>query len=102
MDTLRETLSAALAPLSGHLQDAGESARSSLRVELLDRFERPIKNYSGGNAARVERSGLRVPIVWPGHDRIDDIREPFKIRVAFEGDERGAIEFFALYLEAVP
>ena len=81
---------------------AGLSARSSLQVELLDRFERPIEAYSGKNAARVEGSGLRVPVIWPGRERIEGMRESFKIRVRFEGDERSAIEFFALYLEAVP
>jgi hypothetical protein len=78
----------------------GLGPESFLKVELLDRFERPIAAYSGANSARVERSGLRVPVAWAGRDRIDGLREPFKIRVGFEGKERGSVELFALYVEA--
>ena len=78
----------------------GLGPNSQLRVELLDRFERLLSGYSGDDAALVEQSGLRVPVSWKGKDRISYLREPFKIKVSFEGQLNGAISFYALYVEA--
>ena len=71
----------------------GEEAR--LRIELLDRLERPLAAYAGENAAIVTRGGFQAPVGWkseaaqPGHVRL---------RVVFEGKRRAAIRFSAIYV----
>lgn len=76
----------------------GVGPQSSLRVELLDRLERPIAHYSGDKAAVVRQSGLRVPVSWNGQEQLADLKGPFKIKVSFEGPEKGAIDLYAVYL----
>ena len=88
-------------PVRIALNADGLSPESSLRVELLDRFQRPLREYSGSNAAQIQQSGLRVPVRWKRGDQIGELPELFKIKVSFDGDLRGAIEFYALYVESV-
>ena len=78
----------------------GLGPNSQLRVELLDRLERPLSGYSGDASAVVQTSGLRVPVSWKGKDRITHLGEAFKIKVSFEGQLNGAISFYALYVDA--
>ena len=80
------------------LNAEGLSPQSRLRVELLDRFERPIPKYSGDRSALVEQSGFRVPMVWSGRPEIGDLTEAFKIKLSFEGPLRGAVSFYAVYV----
>jgi hypothetical protein len=70
-----------------------------LRVELLDRREHPLSGYSERNAAVVDRSGLRVPVLWNGRERLSDLQDPIKIKVSLEGRRNDAIRFYALYVE---
>ena len=79
---------------------AGLSPAARLRVELLDELERPLPGYSGENAAVVDKSGLRVPVTWPGRDRVEGEGAPFKIKVHFEGPDVEAPRVYALYLES--
>jgi len=76
----------------------GLGPRSSLKVELLDRLERPLPAFSGVNSAVVEKSGLRTPIHWRSAHPLRNLGDPFKIRVTLQGDESGAIRLYALYL----
>jgi hypothetical protein len=76
----------------------GLSADSNLRIELLDSLERPLPRYSGSRAAVVRESGLRTPVSWQGQDEIRDLAGAFKIKVSFEGQTRGAIELYAIYV----
>ena len=78
----------------------GLSPEATLRVELLDAWERPLPGYSGDQAALVTRSGLRTQVSWPGRDLISDLDGPFKIRIGFDGQDRRAIRLFALYVGA--
>jgi len=78
----------------------GLGPRSTLRVELLDYWEQPLPGYSGEKAAIVEKSGLKVPVSFGEQALISGISESVKIRVSFEGPERGAISFYAAYLVA--
>ncbi len=68
-----------------------------MRVELLDRWERPVPGYSGSGSAAVNKSGLRELVSWKGKKRIQGLSSGFKIRVNFEG-ERQDIRLYALYV----
>jgi hypothetical protein len=46
---------------------AGVAADRPLVVELLDEADRPLPGYSGRDAARVTRPGVRREVVWPAH-----------------------------------
>jgi hypothetical protein len=76
----------------------GLAPQSSLRLELLDRRERPLPRYSGERAAIVRQSGLRVPVSWQGQEQATDLKGPFKIKVSFEGPGKGAIDLYAIYV----
>ncbi len=80
-----------------HLNAEGLSERAWLRVELLDRKERPLPGYSGTDSAAVHKSGLREPVSWNGKQKIPGLSTGFKIRVSFEG-ERQDIRIYALYV----
>ena len=76
----------------------GAGPESPVRLELLDAWERPLPGYSGDQAVVLTQSGLRVPVSWASGDAILLTDRPFKIRARFEGPQRGAIRFYALYL----
>jgi hypothetical protein len=71
-----------------------------LRITLHDAQERPLPGYSGSEAARVDSSGLRQPVVWDGSDKVSGGGGPIKVRVSFEGALRGSPRLYALYLGA--
>jgi hypothetical protein len=77
----------------------GLSEQAVLRVELLDRHERPLPQFAGANAAVVRRSGLATAVTWAGATPLGEIREPARIRVIFEGDHRQQVALYALYLQ---
>ena len=70
---------------------------SPLRVELLDGQERPLAGYSGPAASVLDHSGLRLPVAWSPSSAATP-PGPFKIQLRFEGPERNAIRFYAIYL----
>ncbi len=72
----------------------GLGPHSSLKLELVDHQERPLPAYT----AVVEQSDLRVPVKWSAGDQIQHPKQPFKIRLTFQGKEAGAIRLYALYL----
>ncbi|HEY6167592.1 MAG TPA: hypothetical protein VI454_06105, partial [Verrucomicrobiae bacterium] len=43
----------------------GVAAANPLTVELLDELDRPLRGYSGADAARVVEAGTRREIEWP-------------------------------------
>jgi hypothetical protein len=75
----------------------GLSPSANLRVELLDRDENPIPNYSGRQASTVAQSGTRTEVPWNGGHSVGPLEGPFRIRVAFEGSDRKKIRFYCLY-----
>jgi hypothetical protein len=77
----------------------GLSPDARLRVELLDNIETPLVGYSGESAIPLQAPGLDLKISWKNHDWISDLPSPFKIKVTFEGEQRQAIRFYALYLQ---
>ena len=79
------------------LNAEGLSDRAWLRVELLDRAERLLPGYSGGDSAAVYKSGLRESVSWKDKQRIPGLSSGFKIRINFEG-ERQDIRLYALYV----
>jgi hypothetical protein len=76
----------------------GFSDEARLRLELVDEMERPISGYSGDRSASSRQSGVRVPVAWKSNDRLVGLQVPFKVKVSFEGKQRLAIKFYALYI----
>ncbi|NQT12050.1 MAG: hypothetical protein HQ582_04845 [Planctomycetes bacterium] len=76
----------------------GAVDESPLLVELLDGRDRPIRDYSGRNGARVASDGTRREIVWPAlkSGRLD-WDEPFSIKVTLPA--KGDVRVYAVYVE---
>ena len=79
---------------------AGLGPRASLRVELLDRRERPLPQFSGDGAAVVRESGFASPVLWKGGGHFGQLREPVRMRVIFDGEGREQIALYALYVHS--
>jgi len=77
----------------------GLGADAVLRVELLGHDEKPLKGYSGKDAAVVSQSGFQVPVAWNGKDALKRLPERFKIKVTFDGAKKTDIRFSALYVQ---
>lgn len=73
---------------------------AALRIELLDGREHPLPRFSGSHAALVRHSGFHTPVLWNGQDAITGLPDRIRLRVGFEGAERAAIRFSALYIQA--
>ena len=60
----------------------GLGAEAALKIELLDKDEKPLPGFSGagGHAAVVRKSGFQTPITWNGTNEVRDCRS----RYAFE------------------
>lgn len=72
-------------------------ADATLKIELLTHDERPIRGYSGKDAAIVKTSGFQVPVEWKsGAPR--GLPARFKIKATFDGSRKEDIRFSALYL----
>ncbi|MEX0724873.1 MAG: hypothetical protein WEB58_09310 [Planctomycetaceae bacterium] len=78
----------------------GLSPEATLRVELLDEFEQPLAAFAGKNAAVVKESGVQLLIRWPNGDTADLAGQTIRVRVYFEGPQRGGIRFYAMYFNA--
>ena len=77
----------------------GLSADALLKVELLAHDETPLKGYAGADAAIVRTSGFQVPVTWKTGAAMQSLPERFKIKVTFDGSQKQAIRFSALYLQ---
>lgn len=71
---------------------------ATLRIELLDRLERPIPEFSGKNAATISQSGFQTPISWNGKSKISGLPERVRLHVVFEGKQNTDIRLSALYI----
>lgn len=82
-----------------YLNADGLGPAAALKLELLTYEERPLRGYSGAEAAVVRQSGFQVPVSWPGSGELRGLPERFKIKATFEGARKDAIRFHALYLQ---
>ncbi|APZ92411.1 hypothetical protein [Fuerstiella marisgermanici] len=71
---------------------------ANLKVELLDHLLKPLPNYSGQNAARVNASGFQTPVTWSGRSELKQLPKRVRVRVTFEGTKKTDIRFSAMYL----
>ncbi len=78
---------------------AGLGADAVLKVELLGHDERPLKGYSGKDAAIITQSGFQTPVTWNGQEAIKGLPERFRIKVTFDGARKTDIRFSALYVQ---
>lgn len=76
----------------------GVSDQSPLVVELLDRYDRPLPDYSGANAARISRGGTRVPIHWLGGRDRGPQEQACALRVNFPDSDEPRL--YAIYFSA--
>jgi len=75
---------------------SGLSQNALLRVELLDRLERPLDGYSGNRAARVREAGFASPVEWSSS--LPDGQDAVRIKLTYEGDARHQIALHAIYV----
>ena len=76
---------------------SGLSEKVFLRIELLDRLERPLDGYSGDQAARVSKLGFASPVRWLS--KLPDGLGRVRIKLTCEGDARHQIALRGLYVE---
>lgn len=76
----------------------GLGANAALKIELLTHDERPLPGYSGKDAAIVTQSGFQTPIRWKGQTQVGGLPERFRIKATFDGAQKEAIRFSALYV----
>lgn len=81
-----------------YLNADGLGADAVLKVELLTHEERPIKGYSGDDAAIVNQSSFQAPILWKGKAALKGLPERIKVKVTFDGEKKENIRFSALYV----
>jgi hypothetical protein len=81
-----------------YLNADGLGEAAALQVELLDELERPLRGYSGAEAAVVRESGFQTPVVWSGKSAPAELPDRIHLRVVFAGARRAEIRFSALYL----
>jgi hypothetical protein len=78
----------------------GLSEHSQIGVEVLsERFE-PLAGYAGAECVALSESGLRQPIRWRAHDRIEGAQGPVRLRLSFGGLRPEDIRIYAIYVEA--
>ena len=77
----------------------GLGAGAAMKFELLTPDERPLPDYSGANAAFVDRSGFQSPIAWKNKTAVTGLPERYRIKASFEGTRKEAIRFSALYVQ---
>ncbi|MFN0197535.1 MAG: hypothetical protein ACKVT0_12390 [Planctomycetaceae bacterium] len=78
----------------------GLSPDATLRIELLDEFERPLAAFAEKNAVVVTESGVQIPVRWSTGDTADLSGQTIRVRIHFEGPQREGIQFYALYFNA--
>ncbi|QDT95983.1 glycoside hydrolase family protein [Gimesia aquarii] len=77
----------------------GLSEAAQLKIELLNDNTIPLAEFSGENAATVNKSGFQTPITWNGKHEINNLPDRIRMKVIFEGNEKTDIRFSALYLQ---
>lgn len=77
----------------------GLGADARLKIELLTHEERPIRGYSGADAAIVTHSGFQTPVTWKGGENIRGLPARFRIKATFEGERMEGICFYAFYVQ---
>ncbi len=78
----------------------GLSDESQLSVEVLDEQFRSLPGYTAADFVPLEgKSGLRFPVKWRGHDALEDIAQPIRIRVNWTGTKPATAKLFAIYVE---
>lgn len=73
----------------------GLTPETPLRIELLDHLDKPLKNYSGGQAAVIHSNGTQVEVSWQGRNYLP-VNRKFAIRVIFPANSNA--KMYALYL----
>lgn len=72
----------------------GLSEASALEVEVTDLGGRPLPGYG---PVRVVRSGIEIPVRWPGGDRVRANVPEVRVRVRFTGADVWRTRFYAAY-----
>lgn len=83
-----------------HVNAAGLGPDASLRFELLDEHEKPLRGYSGKDAAVVRQSGFQTPVAWRDQEQLRDLPERIRFRVTFDGKRNTDIRFSAIYVSS--
>ena len=77
----------------------GINAHSSITVEIQDQAFRPVPGYDRGASQGPAGPGLAQPITWQGHDVIEGVTGPIRVRVDFGGVRPEDVRLYAVYLD---
>lgn len=77
----------------------GINEHSSITVEIQDHAFRPVPGYDRGASQDPAGPGLAQPITWQGHDVIDGVTGPIRVRVDFGGVRPEDVRLYAVYLD---
>ncbi len=77
----------------------GINEHSDISVEIQDRAFRPVVGYGGGASKAPDGPGLAQAITWQGHDLIDGVTGPIRVRVDFRGVRPEDVRLYAVYLD---
>ena len=77
----------------------GINEHSSITVEIQDHAFRPVPGYDRGASQGPAGPGLAQPITWQGHDVIDGVTGPIRVRVDFGGVRPEDVRLYAVYLD---
>ena len=77
----------------------GINEHSSITVEIQDHAFRPLPGYDRGASRGPVGPGLAQPIGWHGHDVIDEVTGPIRVRVDFGGVRPEDVRLYAVYLD---
>ena len=79
----------------------GINEHSSITVEIQDRAFRPVAGYERDASQGLAGPGLAQPITWQGHEVIDGVTGPIRVRVDFGGVRPEDVRLYAVYLDPV-
>ncbi len=77
---------------------SGLGQEAHLRLELLDQLGKGVPGYSGAQGAVVDQEGVAEPVGWSS-GQLPAGPGPYRLRIHFEGADRGSIRFYAAYVE---
>ncbi|MDE0038385.1 MAG: hypothetical protein OXU77_12650 [Gammaproteobacteria bacterium] len=77
----------------------GINEHSSITAEIQDYAFRPVPGYDRGASQGPVGPGLAQPITWQGHDVIDGVTGPIRVRVDFDGVRPEDVRLYAVYLD---
>ena len=88
-------------PTRAYVNADGLSADAQFRVEFLDLRFNPIDGYSGDSSVPLSNPGLRQQVTWKNAEQAQNLSDPVRLKVTWEGRRSEDAHLYAAYLEHV-